>query len=980
MKKIICAAVLISFGGASTSNAQQKPYFQQRVDHQIKVRLDDKSHYLHGEMTMRYTNNAPDTLREIYMLVYPNAFSTDRSAFAIQSVENGNTAFYLADKEDWGFIDSLFFEQSGLPVAFTPTQQPDIIRLNLAEPIPPGGSTELHTPFRVKIPKAFSRLGHEGQSYHIAQWYPKPAVYDAQGWHLIPYLDQGEFYYEFGSYDVSITLPENYVLLATGDLQTETEQQWLRQRAAKQDVDSLDKAQPSSSGLKTVRYTAEQVHDFAWFADKNWLLKWDTVIVPETGHQVEVWLAFPPESKAKADKAVKATRDAITFYSEQVGPYPYASVKVVEGPLSAGGGMEYPTITVIGKGYLTEDVVIHEVGHNWFQAMLGSNERSYPWMDESINSYYEQLLSAKSQDSVKQRMAALGMASVYKYTMATRNAYAIGASADYYPSTAYGLDIYGKGPAYIAWLAAYMGQEQFDNAMKEYFQTWKFRHPQPVDFESIFRKHSAKNLDWFFADGLNSELPVDFSIKKVGGKDAPNSVILKNKTGFAGPVAIVTDSSAYMHWVEPFQGSKKVQLPHGFREARIADVIPDFAAANNTTKRSLALRPLFSTRFSNEYKHFIIPAMGYNVYDRFMLGLGLHNMQFPEQPFRYGIAAMYGWGSNTVVGTGFVTRSFYPKGASAFQEILLSLYAKRFSYRTTYLDDYDNPKAQFLSIVPELRLYFKKPFPRSTTSQWLTLKAYYIQEGKFAYHPDPNDDTRYLPEKDGYGTNTYLTVDYDFANERTFNPYSAHAGLQLGQRLVKLSAEAKLKIDYFYKDKAIFLRAFGGRLWHLNTEPMQNARYYFASTYSGWNDYLYEYPFIGRNHSSTLASQQIYMKEGGMKVPTLMYANQVGLGARWMLAANVKVDLPIGLPIQLFADVVRISDAEQVNSEGSKWLYDAGISLRLFRFMDVYLPLLMSPEHQMYKESVLGKNAFFKSITFQLHFDKLYWPRIQRLF
>src|SRR5690606_235777 len=210
MKKIICAAVLIFFGGVSTSNAQQKPYFQQRVDHQIKVRLDDKSHYLHGEMTMRYTNNAPDTLREIYMLVYPNAFSTDRSAFAIQSVENGNTAFYLADKEDWGFIDSLFFEQSGLPVAFTPTQQPDIIRLNLAEPIPPGGSTELHTPFRVKIPKAFSRLGHEGQSYHIAQWYPKPAVYDAQGWHLIPYLDQGEFYYEFGSYDVSITLPENY--------------------------------------------------------------------------------------------------------------------------------------------------------------------------------------------------------------------------------------------------------------------------------------------------------------------------------------------------------------------------------------------------------------------------------------------------------------------------------------------------------------------------------------------------------------------------------------------------------------------------------------------------------------------------------------------------------------------------------------------------------------------------------------------------
>ena len=315
----------------------QQPYFQQRVDTRIEVRLDDRRHELHGSEQFTYINNSPDTLQYLYMHLWPNGYKNDRTAFSEQQLLNDKTDFYYAKEASRGFIDSLSFVVDGRQAAyFSASNMPDIARLDLPVALPPGGSMVVTTPFRVKIPKVFSRLGHTGQAYFISQWFPKPAVYDRQGWHPMPYLDQGEFYAEIGSYDLSITLPQNYVVMATGNCQTEKENAWLEEKAAQllpTDSAVAMKFPASSDTGKTIRFTEDLVHDFAFFADKRFVVRKDTVTVPETGKIVTAWTAALPIHAKQWQKGTEYLRQTILSYSQDVGPYPYATVKGVEGDM-----------------------------------------------------------------------------------------------------------------------------------------------------------------------------------------------------------------------------------------------------------------------------------------------------------------------------------------------------------------------------------------------------------------------------------------------------------------------------------------------------------------------------------------------------------------------------------------------------------------------------------------------------------------------
>ena len=208
-------------------SATARNYWQQKVNTRIDVRLDDNKHILHGYEEMTYTNNSPDTLHYIYMHLWANAYKHDHTTFAEQQATNKSTTFYYSKPSERGYIDSLQFTIDGQNVDYHSTENvPDIARIDLTTPILPGQEVKIISPFRVKIPKVFSRLGHTGQAYFISQWFPKPAVYDLKGWHPIPYLDQGEFFSEIGSYDVNITLPKNYIVMSTGNCTDESETRW----------------------------------------------------------------------------------------------------------------------------------------------------------------------------------------------------------------------------------------------------------------------------------------------------------------------------------------------------------------------------------------------------------------------------------------------------------------------------------------------------------------------------------------------------------------------------------------------------------------------------------------------------------------------------------------------------------------------------------------------------------------------------------
>ncbi len=217
----------------SLLNAQE--YWQQEVNYTISVQLDDKNHTLTGDERFEYINNSPHQLNEIYIHLWPNAYANGETALAKQLYELGHNDLKVGPDSLKGSITGLDFKVNEVHVKwdYEPHHR-DICIVQLTEPLMPGGKITVSTPFVVQVPSGnISRLGHIGQSYQITQWYPKPAVFDKNGWHHMPYVTQGEFYSEYGSFDVSITLPENYVVGATGDLQTASELAFLDELASK---------------------------------------------------------------------------------------------------------------------------------------------------------------------------------------------------------------------------------------------------------------------------------------------------------------------------------------------------------------------------------------------------------------------------------------------------------------------------------------------------------------------------------------------------------------------------------------------------------------------------------------------------------------------------------------------------------------------------------------------------------------------------
>jgi hypothetical protein len=282
-----------------------QPYWQQEVNFSIDVSLNVKEKTLDAFERLSYTNNSPDTLTFIWFHLWPNAYKHDRTAFNDQMLEGGDTRFYFAGNDQRGYINRLNFKVDGVNAATEDhPQHTDIVKLILPKPLPPKQSVTITTPFHVKLPFNFSRGGFDGETFQVTQWYPKPAVYDRKGWHPMPYLNQGEFYSEFGNYEVSITVPADYVIAATGQLQNKEEITWLQQRSGytqseKKKNKTASTVKKSTGNIrnrtktstpaprtegeqqtKTLRYKQDKVHDFAWFANRHFIVKSDSLLLP----------------------------------------------------------------------------------------------------------------------------------------------------------------------------------------------------------------------------------------------------------------------------------------------------------------------------------------------------------------------------------------------------------------------------------------------------------------------------------------------------------------------------------------------------------------------------------------------------------------------------------------------------------------------------------------------------------------------------
>lgn len=937
-------------------------YWQQEVNYTIHVELDDVNHLLRGHETFEYINNSPDVLDKIYIHIWPNAYKNEKTALAKQLYNEGSLILTKNAKTERGWIDSLDFKVNNVSVNWEyDPEHIDIAVLYLSEKLNPGQRIVVTTPFLVKIPTGtISRLGHIDQSYQITQWYPKPAVYDKNGWNQMPYLNQGEFYSEYGSFDVTITLPENYVVGATGDLQTSSEIMFLDSisnytQTNIQKIAAMDKAKQkivprvSSKIKKTIRYTQTNVHDFAWFADKYYYVLKGEVELPHSKRKVTSWAMFTPQNAKFWKKAIEYINDGVYYYSLWNGDYPYNQVTAVDGTISAGGGMEYPNVTVIGNAYSDSElevVIVHEVGHNWFYGILGSNERVHGWMDEGLNTANEvRYMQSKYPDNTSLSDAVLGGAFHFNdldhHDQGDLSVRAlIGQGLDQpiethsacFTSINYGIIMYQKTGLVLNYLHEYLGPK-YDECMQQYFETWKFKHPQPEDLKNTFETCTGKDLSWVFNDLIQTSKTVDFKlrVKKVGSNHYRATI--KNVGQIDGPAFVQSlDSEGKIIEYQIVEPGNKKTVTEFIAEIDINQIvidqnksIPESNRQNNSWKKTGLFHHFEKPKFEfligdNESKKsnvFWTPIVAGNYYDKFMIGAAFHNYGIPFNKFQYLIAPMYSFGRNSISGISEFSYSTLPKKGLKISTIGVSVKSFKNDSTFTRNSSYyviaspywtadigsksknNSPFAQKIRIQGMYRLDVVGP------SQMKHAGGF----AKYDWNYNTQDHKLNIESRIDFATNT--------SNSNQFG---------------RASISTEYAFRYVKKTKSwISLRGYFGGFWDNHFSGTSVNNYSLAlNGMNGSQDIFVEDYYFGRGLATGIWSQQRADNMGGFKSNSIFGATD-----QWLATANFYIQLPIPANlIGIFGDLgtVRLGSTNYL-------AYDAGLALKLGKVLAVYFPV-----------------------------------------
>ncbi len=985
----------------------QQPYFQQEVNYKIDVSLNDTLHELTAFSKIEYINNSNTSLQFIYFHLWPNAYKNNQTALAKQLLQNGETKMYYAKPNELGYIDSLNFLINGQTIKWEfDKDHIDICKLYLNAPLKSLDTLTITTPFHVKLPSAkISRLGHIGQAYAITQWYPKPAVFDNNGWHPMPYLNQGEFYSEFGSFDVKITLPKNYVLAATGDrIDAFDEEQWLVKKVIETEkiiqnkTYSSDKSFPiSSNEFKTIHFKQYRVHDFAWFADKRFhVLKGETHL-PRSGNKVNTWAFFTNNEFELWTKSIEYLNDATTFYSEMNGDYPYNHVTAIDGTISAGGGMEYPNITIIGESsnaFTLETTIMHEVGHNWFYGILGSNEREHPFLDEGLNSFYEmryirnkypnqRLTSVIGKDSTFSffGLNKLKHKAEYElsYLLAARKNLdqPIYLPADQFTEYNYGAIVYSKSALVFDYLMNYLGQQKFDEAMRFYYENWKFKHPYPNDLIKTLQYYLNTDLSWFATELLLSNKKIDYKIinhKELSDKS--HAVLIKNNSNVLGPISLSGFKKGALVgtvWYNGFEGKRVFEFPPAEVDEFKIDAeqfIPETNRKNNVLRTTGFLRKMEPVKLNfigkiddTKYNQFnFLPIAGYNYYNKLMLGCAFYNYSFLQKKFEYTIAPMFAFGTKTPTGFVDFNRYFVPYGNNYFQQITLSGKAKSFAHNYYNTDVFNQ---NFNATQPSINLNYykltttidfelKKKVARSKITQHIGYTSNFLFVDNLNFNTKGIVATADKSNKKTIINNFY----YNITNARTINPFSTNLNLQHNNLFAKLSAEFKYAFT-ISKNKSFDVRLFAGSFLYNNNSTNNDYRFRMSG-FTGYNDYLFDYNYVARNEFNGLGFAQFTEGDGAFKVWT-----PLGQTSKWILALNVKTPKIGILPLKIFADFGTSDYKGSLLND--KFLYTLGANISIWKnILEIYIPFAYSPDIKKTLE-LNNKGNFTDAIRFTLN-------------
>jgi len=507
------------------SGAPGPDYWQNRADYDIHATLDTTTRVLSGTERIKYTNNSPVTLDYVWVQVEQDAFEHG----SLNSYVYGpNTRFGARGFQGGDVIER--FEQvvpGKKNAPLTTRVSTTVMRADLAEPLAPGKSTTLEIAWHFAIPEhGADRMGYDGSLFEFGQWYPRMVVYDdVKGWNIEPYLGQGEFYCEYGDFSLSATVPAGYIVAATGTLQnasevlTPTEIARLA-NAAKSDTTvhivtqaelESGAARPKKTGTLTWKFAAKNVRDVAWATSPEYI--WDA----SSWKGVLAQSYYRPSAVNPWSDAADQARMSIMEYSTRWFQYPYPQITVAEGPIS---GMEYPMLAMEARSrdvYGLYNVITHEIGHNWFPMIVGSNERMHFWMDEGFNTFINTFSEAlrypqKGDEAQREAEERQEVEQVMKAGYDTP----IDVGPDRINPQLLGINQYVKTSMALHLLRdEILGDSAFDDGFREYIHRWAYKHPTPSDFFRTMEDAGGRRLDWFWREFFETNDQFDQTVDTV---------------------------------------------------------------------------------------------------------------------------------------------------------------------------------------------------------------------------------------------------------------------------------------------------------------------------------------------------------------------------------------------------------------------------------------------------------------------------------
>jgi hypothetical protein len=481
------------------------------ASYRLEATLDVGAKQIRGRGRITYRNPSDDALDELWLHLYLNAFRSASTLWLSEAGDQPPGSGFDPARPGWIRVDQLSIAGDGTPLTLTGADADDTIaRLPLPSPLTPGQTLELDVRWTSQLPRVFARTGFAGDFFMAGQWYPKLAVYDRGRWDSEPWHANAEFFHDFGSYDLALTVPAEYTTGASGVRLGTTDR---------------------GDGTKTVRYRAEPVTDLAWTAWPHF--RSAERAVDANGQAVQVELLLPPDEVGAAERYFAATALALDGYSRWYGQYPWPKLTVVVPPAGAEGAgqMEYPTLVTtqrvdalpLGLGSWVrglELVTVHEIGHQWFPMQVQSNEAVEPFLDEAFAEYLSMRLLDRrfgpDRSLVDLPGLRVGLVPAHRAEFVRRKPREpIDRPAWAYSPADYSAVVYAKGSLVLLTLEGTLGDARFTGGLRAYADRWRWRHPTIADFQAELERSTGQPLDSFFGSVVRGREVAEYRVASV---------------------------------------------------------------------------------------------------------------------------------------------------------------------------------------------------------------------------------------------------------------------------------------------------------------------------------------------------------------------------------------------------------------------------------------------------------------------------------